>query len=82
RIQELDYLELEYEEKGERFDDRERLGLEAANRRLHSEMEGLATKIDMYLCDMHAITKLIEDARLVLNKQSALHNGDAEQEGQ
>ncbi|WP_447781982.1 gamma-mobile-trio integrase GmtZ [Pseudomonas plecoglossicida] len=82
RIQELDYQELEYEEKGERFDDRERLGLEAANRRLHSEMEGFATKIDMYLCDMHAITKLIEDARVVLNKQAGLDNGDAEHEGQ
>lgn len=77
RIQELDYLELEFEERGEPFDERERLRCEAANRKLHSEMEGVATKIDMYLCDMHAITKLIEDSRAVLNLQE---NGESGRE--
>ncbi|MDC6379875.1 VPA1269 family protein [Pseudomonas graminis] len=71
RIQELDYQEVECVSSGKAFDERERLGYEAANRKLHSEMEGVATKLDMFLCDLHAITKLIEDSRAVLNKQAS-----------
>lgn len=82
RIQQLDYLEAECETTGKTFDERERLHCEAANRKLHSEMEGVATKIDMYLCDMHAITKLVEDSRAVLKQQSSQESTEEGDEGQ
>lgn len=70
RIQELDYLEAQMEISGGEFDERERLQCEVANRKLHSEMEGVATKMDMYLCDMHAINKVIEDSKVALARQA------------
>lgn len=70
RIQELDYLEAQLEASAGEFDERERLQCERANRKLHSEMEGIATKMDMYLCDMQAITKLIEDSKIALDRQA------------
>ncbi|WP_231501088.1 VPA1269 family protein [Pseudomonas simiae] len=70
RIQELDYLEAQMEASGGEFDELERLQCERANRKLHSEMEGVATKMDMYLCDMQAITKLIEDSKIALDRQA------------
>ncbi len=75
RIQEEDYHEVECERSGQDFDCRERLQYEASNRRLHSDLEGVATKIDMLLCDMHAINKLIEDSRMLLKQGAA---GDEE----
>ncbi|MFW9103201.1 gamma-mobile-trio integrase GmtZ [Pseudomonas sp. P4795] len=70
KIQEFDYLEMELSVTEDIFDDRERLQCEIACRKLHAEMEGVATKMDMYLGDMQAITKLIEDSRVLLNNQA------------
>lgn len=55
---------------GIEFDETRRLGLELANSRLHADMESLATKMDLHLCDMQAITRLINDSRVVLNNQT------------
>ncbi|WDH24414.1 VPA1269 family protein [Pseudomonas chlororaphis] len=76
RVQELDYLEAEMEESGQEFDSRERLRIEASVRKLQGELEGVAKKMDMYLCDMQAITKLIEDCKVVLRDQAAKGSGD------
>jgi hypothetical protein len=69
RILELDYEEVESVSAGKDFDESERIKHELASRKLHAEMEGVATKMDMYLNDMQAITKLIEDSRVVLRNE-------------
>ncbi|PPA03539.1 hypothetical protein C4E44_13715 [Pseudomonas sp. MWU12-2312b] len=71
KVQELDYLEIEMEEAGKEFDSRERLRIEAAIRKLQGELEGVAKKMDMFLCDMQAVTKLIDDCKVVLRDQAA-----------
>jgi hypothetical protein len=76
KVQELDYLEIEMEEAGKEFDSRERLRIESAIRKLQGELEGVAKKMDMFLCDMQAVTKLIDDCKIVLREQ-AVTNGDA-----
>lgn len=76
RVQELDYLETEMEENGQEFDSRERLRIEASIRKLQGELEGVAKKMDMFLCDMQAITRLIEDCKVVLREQAAKETDD------
>jgi hypothetical protein len=76
RVQELDYLETEMEESGQEFDSRERLRIEASIRKLQGELEGVAKKMDMFLCDMQAITRLIEDCKVVLREQAGKETDD------
>lgn len=71
KVQELDYIEIEMEEAGKEFDSRDRLRIEAAIRKLQGELEGVAKKMDMFLCDMQAVTKLIDDCKVVLREQTA-----------
>lgn len=52
------------------FDDTEKNRIGVAMRKLASEVETVAKKMDMYLCDMQALTKLIEKSRIVLNSQA------------
>ncbi|BBV98450.1 gamma-mobile-trio integrase GmtZ [Pseudomonas monteilii] len=70
KIQALDREEAMCMRAGIEFDETGRVGLELANSRLHADMEGLATKMDLHLCDMQAITALINDSRVVLNNQA------------
>lgn len=69
-IQALDREQAMCIRAGIEFDEARRLGLELANSRLHSDMESLATKMDLHLCDMQAITRLINESRVVLNNQA------------
>lgn len=72
KVQKFDYLEAEMEELGTYFDDRERLKLEAEIRQLRSNMESAGKKIDMFLCDMQAVTRIINESKVILEKTEAI----------
>lgn len=76
KVQTLDYLEVEMDESGEIFDDRERLRIEAEIRQILNNMELAAKKMDMLLCDMQAVTKLINDSQVVLNNKDGASKED------
>lgn len=76
KVQKFDHLEMEMEESGATFDDRERLRTEAEIRQIQNNMELVAKKMDMYLCDMQATTKLINDSKLVLNNDVTSSKSD------
>jgi len=80
-LQELENEEFDTVSSGNVFDSKERIHIEVAKRKLQSEMEGVAKKMDMHLCDMQALTKLINESRVVINKQALLDTSPGRDEG-
>jgi len=56
--------------KGEAFDNSALAQLELGLRKLESEYEGSAKKMDVYLCDLQACYKLIQMSQSVINEAS------------
>jgi hypothetical protein len=54
---------------GEHFDLGERNGLEMRNRKLRSEAESASKKADMFLTDLQAVSRLINQSQALLNEQ-------------
>lgn len=79
KVQALDYLEMDMEQLGKTFDSRERVKTEAAIRSLQAEMERVAKKMDMFLCDMQAITKLVNDCKVALGQTNLNSSKDESQ---
>ncbi|WP_447747714.1 gamma-mobile-trio integrase GmtZ [Pseudomonas nicosulfuronedens] len=69
-IDELDDTHQDAEAAGERFDVAERVGLEMRVRKLQSEVEAASKKADLYLCDLQAVTRLINQSQAVVNEQA------------
>jgi len=61
----------ETEQAGEKFDPGERNSLELKIRKLNSEMESAAKKADMFLCDIQAISRLINQSQAMINERIA-----------
>ncbi|MCG8905607.1 VPA1269 family protein [Pseudomonas sp. DP-17] len=54
---------------GEEFDASELANLDMKCRKLQSDIEGASKKADLYLCDLQATTRLINQSQAVLNEQ-------------
>ena len=75
----IDYLEEQINEydreeyikslQQEKFDDSERKILEIKQRKLESEYESAAKKMDMFLCDLQAAFKLIKQSQAATNQE-------------
>ncbi|PTB98560.1 hypothetical protein C9993_07295 [Marinobacter sp. Z-F4-2] len=59
RLEQIDRDEYIANAKGMKFDQAERVSLEAEQRKLESEYESAAKKMDMFLCDLQSCYKLI-----------------------
>ena len=69
---EIDHLdELEYisSRSGDEFQDGERNQLEVKLRKLRSEYEGSAKKLDLLMADFQAVTRLIKQCQALINQQ-------------
>jgi hypothetical protein len=71
RIEEQEDIQYETEKAGGRFDPGERNYLELKIRKLNSEMESAAKKADMFLCDIQAISRLINQSQAMINERVA-----------
>jgi hypothetical protein len=69
RIQILDNLESDTFHDGGIFDSNERDRLQVEIRKSRAEMEGLAMKVDTFLCDMQALTRMINQCKEILNRE-------------
>lgn len=54
-----------------RFDDSERLKLQARIRKIDAELESAAKKLDMYLTDIQYAFKLLKEIEMLINKNNA-----------
>ncbi|WP_051600520.1 gamma-mobile-trio integrase GmtZ [Pseudomonas moraviensis] len=70
-IEEQEDAQYETEQAGEKFDPGERNSLELKIRKLNSEMESAAKKADMFLCDIQAISRLINQSQAMINERIA-----------
>ena len=70
-IEEQEDAQYETEQAGEKFDPGERNSLELKIRKLNSEMESAAKKADMFLCDIQAISRLINQSQAMINERVA-----------
>lgn len=68
-INEQDDLEYEASQSGAYFDGGERNHLEMRSRKLNGEAEAAAKKADLYLCDIRAVSRLINQCQAMLNEQ-------------
>ena len=75
KIKELDELEYDLEQTGGSFDSSERNRTELEVRKLQSEKESVAKKMDMFLCDMQMLTKQINECKVLI----AVHSKDKSQ---
>ncbi|RAI71902.1 hypothetical protein DOZ80_08700 [Pseudomonas fluorescens] len=71
QIKVLDELEYDMEQIGGFFDPKERSRIELEIRKLQSEKEGVAKKMDMFLCDIQAITKQINECKALIAEQTS-----------
>lgn len=69
-IDELDDAEYLAAKEGRPFDAGQRISLEMKGRKLSSELESAATKADMFLCDIQAVSRLIRQCYAVVNEQA------------
>jgi hypothetical protein len=69
RIQVLDELEYDQEQNGIAFDCRDRNRTELEIRKLQSEKESIAKKMDMLFCDLQALTKQINECKKLIMLQ-------------
>lgn len=60
---------------GKKYDSGDRDFNESRIRKLRSELEGAAMKLDMFLCDIQSIAKLVKQCEALLNKQ--VHQKDS-----
>ncbi len=65
-----DHERTEYQatKTGQAFDNKKRMALEAEERRLESDYESAAKKLDMFLCDLQAGYRLIRQSQNVMKK--------------
>ncbi|QJP10018.1 VPA1269 family protein [Pseudomonas multiresinivorans] len=68
-IDDLDDAQYDAEKSGNKFDASERATLEMKCRKLKSEIESASKKADLYLCDLQAVTRLINQSQAVMNEQ-------------
>jgi hypothetical protein len=66
KIQEMDELEYDLEQTGGIFDSKERNRTELEIRKLQSEKESLAKKMDMFFCDLQMLTKQINECKKII----------------
>lgn len=71
RVDELDDEEYLALKAGEKFDMGERNAMEMKVRKLRSELESAAKKADLYLCDIQAVARLINQSQALINEQVA-----------
>lgn len=65
----LDEVEYTVLKVGGRFDDAERNKLEAQLRKVQSESEGAAKKLDVFMCDIQAVARLIKQSQALINQR-------------
>lgn len=73
KIKEQDELEYDLERSGGTFNSKDRNRTELEIRKLQSEKESVAKKMDMYLCDLQMLTKQINECK-ALAMQSSKEN--------
>lgn len=54
---------------GGKFDDTERNKIEAQLRKVQSESEGAAKKLDVFMCDIQAVARLIKQSQALINQR-------------
>lgn len=69
KIQKMDELEYDLEKSGCIFDSRERNFTELQIRKLQSEKESIAKKMDMFFCDLQMLTKQINECKKIVSLQ-------------
>lgn len=70
RLQELRNEKFDCAQAGKPFNDRELKRINVAIRKLEADQEGVVTKMDMYIGDLQALTKLISECKVLLNTNS------------
>ncbi len=70
QIKEQDDLEYDLERSGGIFDSKDRNRAELEVRKLQSEKESVAKKMDMYLCDLQMLTKQINECKALALQSS------------
>lgn len=74
-IDKFDDMEYEASRSGTVFDASERTALEMRVRKMQSELESAAKKADMFLCDLQAITRLINQSQALVHEQASVEIG-------
>jgi hypothetical protein len=70
RLQDLRNEKFDCAQVGKPFNDRELKRINVAIRKLEADQEGVVTKMDMYIGDLQALTKLISECKVLLNTNS------------
>lgn len=70
RLQQLRNEQYDCEQTGRYFDDFDIRKLNVGIRKLESEQEGVVTKMDMYICDLQSLAKLISECQAVLKSNN------------
>jgi hypothetical protein len=71
RIDELDVEQYVAIKAGRKFNESERNWLEMKIRKTRSESESASKKADLYLCDIQAVSRLINQSQALLNEQAS-----------
>lgn len=74
-IDDFDDMEYEASKAAAVFDPTERTALEMRVRKMQSELESAAKKADMFLCDLQAISRLINQSQALIHEQSSSESG-------
>lgn len=72
----LDEVEYSALKVGEKFDDAERNTIEAQLRKVQSESEGAAKKLDVFMCDIQAVARLIKQSQALINQRIETLDGN------
>lgn len=74
KIDLLDDEEYEAKKAGKEFNTADRTFLEMKVRKLQSDLESASKKADLFLCDIQAVSRLINQSQALLNEQVAVKN--------
>ncbi|MNQ57174.1 Phage integrase family protein [compost metagenome] len=78
KIKVEDELEYDLEKAGGVFDSGERNRIEREMRKLQSEKESVAKKMDMFFCDMQMLTKQINECKALIADSAGKDNGQVQ----
>ncbi len=77
-VQKFDEEEYDLVQAGVTFDGKARNGARVEIRKLQSEQESTAKKMDMFLCDLQALTKHINECREIISRNEKSNPRDTE----